>query len=736
MLLRELRGEIRVQELKMASEILLDEERCSKIFDRLITETFKSDEDGFEQLKKFLTTHGYRNDINRFLYKVKEYILKYGIEKLFEDYLSLNYIKEKVYNPIIRKEYNLKNAKYDINEVINEFSERFSLYSKSKYDLNSSFNPIGFIRQSFVFFIQSRRQDLGKLINEKGLLTRGGDGEIGLEIMSEMSVIETQATFDFKKDIKQIYESSKLLFSANSRTDGTVYMDLVSNYKIYKVTSKLDTLKDRIQNKFNPTTHTKQAERFLYENEFFIPIKVSRPESLYETEYRIGTYRIRNEISIELYKQIDSILTPELIRNIYETIWIIDGGSRSSKNKGSLFSLKEGDKAIYDKENRNKFMVLLDGLVSLRNLISYCNSKKINIFDIPTDIFRTNIYIDRFISLDDCLECYDITSALIKGASQEYSRQLYSNDEIYESIKSKPEFSFLSISQVVKNQLNNIATVSTVDMSKFFLWAYEEHQRVLSTFKMILKVCDREGVGTEVCDNQIQINEQFKSMCEKLVPEKYREKFLLYSFDEQLFSSYIRFASLRLNILKALCDLRIKTGANDRYELIQNLGGDSSSRAITKLPTELSSIQDLQFFNKVSDEFRLGSAVYDQAALNRQLKEFYSLVYDECKIGIDFVNKKIDSLVKDFSKNGIETELSSNLSPRVINASAVVYYSKELRNSNSSFTNYKSQCEEVHGYLFYGGKPVLIQSFYVHEYGYLVDNDGNIVSELGDNIKF
>ena len=740
MLLGEMNSRIEPNFIKHVAEIYLSKEKEDALSAKLSTRCFK--QDGYVELVKFLQEQKYRKDINVLISKVRDYILNNGVGNVFRDYCFIPRVQKALLD-----EMKVDKKNFDITKILNDFGEFFNYQSKHNYDVSGG-DCVGYLRHSFSLFLLSFSTDVYEEVNKRGTLIKGEEGDISLDELLAVSYDSSDSKFSFRRDIRNIHEASKYLFASSARTYSSLYMDIVTNYKIYKINEGIDELAKSVIRRFHPKQKKVNYTRLLVNGTYFPSVIVEKPLELIATDYRINTYEVRNDMCILFYKELGQTLNYEIVRDLYNQFYLLDHRALASKNIGNLFShtgLEQNSK-----ENKDIFTAILYGMLSMRELMRYCEERNIDMLSIPTDVFRTNKYYKRFDSLEDCLMCYNQTSKLIREAKIDVYSDLMDGDTLYDNLRARSNFNFLSLKHMIDSvtldetpaqQIKRYLYECTALLRQALLSHKELEEYMRSKYSS-----DPDAPFNEVIDNTL--NEWFfnystnpdMGLLKKLIqctsPE-YKKK-VFSSLDEVDYPMGIyRYLQLKINVLLHLMTVFSKfdkTGRDNEvteYDLIMLLGEET----ICPLPDTIESEEDLVYIRNdrgikmdlLVEEFQFG--------IRAEIASSYGLVIDEYSKYVQYANKLVNNKIASFDKVGVSTVYNVRLDENLRNASTVIYASKPTI-MNPVLNQLKLICKCRYGYLYKGNTPYMSQGCLLHEKGWLVAPTGTVVRHIDDDFKF
>lgn len=728
MLLKELNSKIHPNMIKHVAEILLDSDGDSQYYEYLDTKSFSKD--GFSELRNALSQTTYTKDVESLIDRIRIYILKNGVETILKDFCRISKMKN-----ILKSKIKYKTSMEDFNKILVDFLKTFGMGSQHQYSFDSG-SCAGWIINSFGYYVISEESSkfIASIVNERGSLVNGAEGEMSLNNYLEVSFKEKHSTFSFREDVYNIFRASELLFSTNRRTKGSLSTDIVTNYKVYKINLGLDDLCNSIETVYCPRGGKMNKERFLSDNIYFTKINIDRPLMIEGSDYRRATYKVRNCITDELYKFIGKRLRAEDVEALYSRVLDIDQFGVTSNNIGVILNHKVDDP--YDlSDNKEKFMILINGLLSLNQLIKYCDDSDLDLFSIPESIFRTDNYYKRFNSMEDCLKCFKFTSKLIEEETKNICIELESNDSFFDSLAKKAKYNFLTIKEIIESY--NSEEKREVRIGEFYSRVCRDYDKEIHLMVDLIKyVSSTYKTFGEACfhTDDIELIKKLK-LClthEHLIKicEPIHSKL-------EFVDTVARYVILRVTILKKLKLMLDSFIGDTEFDKIQKIDKEEIS-TISETIESLEDLSNLRIdsslinnLGNIDDTDELDDGTISVMSLS------YKLLYNEYEDVIKFCNLKFNEYVRKYERDGIEVGLAYMLSEKLIMASGSIYMSREVI-QNASFNNFKQMpfCRIKQGYVFNRNMPLIHQGCYVHENGWLVRQDGEIINQLEERDRF
>lgn len=708
--------------IRIVGEIQLDRMGFTKESRELHNDKYTFTKDGFTELKAFLVDNNIENT-DRIIDGVKRYLLT-NYNNVYRDYISLDKISNLLKNSI-----DTNNSVFDFNKILIEFIQYFEKSCMHNYYFDDSLQ--GYIYNAFTMFKNGNSKFIYSVINERGLLVDTGDDTIGLEEQLEVSFGETRydSDFDFQDCISRIHIASQLMFSGDKKTGSNVWGDIVDVYKIYTSEGKVPALEDNIQNVFYPKKHKVKAGKILFENEYFPYTVIPTPVDTDARDYRINTFRTRKSMLSFAYKYIDTHLSADEVYDIYSEFITKHMSLGNTKNESRLF--RDSSSLASDRQNMDLFMKILSGVSAISDLKSYCRTIGISIFDIPSDIFRDSKYYKRFTKLEDCLKYYKYTSELINNESEVCAGTM-SNDSVYEHLREKNNYNFLSVKHLIdgvlnpKNKITDEVKLTNLgaklnDRKAKYNTAYNTLLNTgfynyltgegINDYYELIKSRNREGIASKINEAKTLFSYFRRDGSGIEIPFDYnKNNQVLFEFIK--LARYFDIYNLLLSrIIENMSILNLSD-----FEILHYL----SSEDLRPIPAYIEDDKSITLLcsSKVKHtHYGLKSIVtYEDIT---EYNELYQMCYGIFKEAIEFINGKIEDKIKNFAKNNISirsTVVDINLQSVCI----LIYNYPD--NCTKNLNNFKSMCNITEeGILMKDGKIYRTEAgFYVHEKGYLI----------------
>lgn len=719
MLLRDLNRDLNPNIVKAIAEIYLDLEGNSSPHSRQLSVDLGNNinfgDDGFACLVQYLVSNKYTGNIESLLYKIKTYLVVHGIPSICRDYVHIN----KQYNILrskVNSKVNVKHNDYDFDRILDLFIEFFNSNCLDAYDWDTA-GFGAFITNAFnKMFLSKYFTEVCAIVNERSTSIEVDGSTLDLEDKLVIENTTSFSSFNFRRDVKYIHEASKLLFPINPKNPNELYSDLMAAYKYYTTEKKKPDLAKHISNVFCPGATYYKSSNFLASSGYFTSILTEGPNDQ-TIEYRRFTFIHRLQMTEKLFDFMNSEMTGESIKNLYEYLVNLDISIADNKNKSKLFSVSDINSSFDCSVNKSRFDVLLSGIIGFKSLLEYCVEKGISIYSIPRDVFSTPHYYKRFVDLKQCLSCYDVTSSLINNAKSSKITSLLTNDETYDDLIAKSDFNFLAIQSCLSNDCQGSNKINPSN----FLPVIEEilndfaslYQRYLSYIKdtysddydkasYMLSLPEDNGRDTELYNLVTEITGNHLGEFDKVV------------VNNDLPLAVCRYGWLKVFTLDRLYNNLVHLNSNSRFDILLGL----SENKLLPLPTSIDTLDDLQIVN--SNIPLHVDGVVTSSILN-QFRTLYSVIQRELSGVVSDVNNLIEEKERELKSIGIKPTDTITISEDLQRASSFLYDSA-IRHPNQSLEMMLTldRVKLEHGFVTYRSKLYYYKGYLVHEYGFLI----------------
>lgn len=738
--------------IKIVTEIFLDAEfpKGMKSFSDV---SIDDEADAFKVIRIELDKIGYDRDVDKLFKKVRTYISK-GLGNLYWDYFNTDYVKNFLFESLIksRSANGIDNTSVDSVqklEIVRGFYEFFMASSKDKFAISSG-TLAAYVNSCFQFYLKGGVKAHPELKSVFGTQINY-DGEI-LDLAQQLHIeekVEDDSEFDFKTDVKKIYEASNVLFKNKGDSSASLYSDIFSCYVKWSSKSDDKMLAEMLGLTFCPDNVNYEKSKFLVNPVYFIPIIDSRNSSC--TEYQAKTLEAREEVLYEWFKRYSDSISVESVFEFLDYLFKKECSIRGNKNVSNIFSsIGDGngtvgangvevnlDLAI--KINQEGVINILDGMFSLYRLIGYCSSRGINLSSIPYEIFRKVKYANRFDNLEDCSYCFPKTKALIdneKYRSAERINSLYDNDSTYQQVIVSPKFAgcnFLSAVPEITRQEEQQKRLKELQMT--YAKLADQCRKSVLSFKKLEKIiigasqqkpineCFEIFNDSILKGNQNVIN-TIKEIIIDCVSNDYLEdvdEIIFTVFDEgypyhDFFERAIWYLYMRLNLLGNLKS-KIELMLNDNLVNVLNA---AKTGVLKNIKDNVSNVNDLESY--LSSSYLTINPDITDTKLEYAIGicgVFYSSLVNEFEDLVDSANSFVNEKKKYLKSLHVDYDYGVYINEELQQISLTLWQRGE-KHSSDTLNNLLIGANVEGGYLYKYGKPILLDGGYVHEFGFRV----------------
>lgn len=632
----------------------------------------------------------------------------------------INILGEFIYSAKVRKEiekhvnsFNNNKNKYDLTAILNSF-KKFTL-DNSTVNFNwDEANLVSYLSKSYLsFFSQDSRfsRIITSTLNNIGTVVHGEEGEMSLVDKVEIPVDEVKYySIDFSNVVKDISVASSNLFKVGS----DVIYDLFSYY----------VKREREESK-------KSIERLMMDclgSKELMP-SITKSDACFGSQYQINTVASREVIVDKILDTLDSGLTYDDVNVLYQEVKAIDASSLNNVNVSNLFSYpKEKDSSIkvskIEKRNKEIFLSILKGIVSLKEFLKYLKVNKINFSD--TDLFRDENNYKKFATLESYISYKEISKELsIEAKNEEILLPYYKNDDLHDRLSLR--YNLSSLSSIYNEQISKI--YSEPLPTKSYINRLNDlgmlNLMMMKDLEMYIKAIEGEGEDRidanqpecfdVIAEDRPDIIETFKAFFD--VEDCHIRKLGTIILEEKNIYNVLRFFNFSLVVfdhLKTLLEFSLMT----EQELILNL-----EDLKLDFPKEITSIDDLS--KLYSENFKLEFYGISQSnSAGPYIAKFYSSLFtvlkNEISDIVEFTYSWSLKLKGRLDSYGIVANKS-------LKFNSVTLRSKlnTIRNSppimTSGLQKLITKCSVRNGLLSQKGYPIVYEGFLVHEKGYLLE---------------
>lgn len=712
--------------IKHSAELLGEQLLPPSVIKQLTEVNFKGQGNGIKCLESFLSGKVNDSIIRELILKVNNYIYSLDcVERIISDYADTSRVRTAMKKKLNR-ENNNKNYTYDFEAILNDFKSKVMTHY-SAYDFNSNGLFKSLIYSFNNFYCKSYYKFIYSVFNEKGSLVNTEEGSVLLESLASIEADDlTKHSIDFATEVKNIYEASKDLFNIS----GEIHYDLFSYHLANELQKLEETLMDLVRNSFN--------------NESFGPRIVSNSRSFGNVPYRVKTLKKRIEL-LDLFRiNHDNGMDISALQSLFERV-VKSDSLITDANIGKLFEHKEVASSANStnkikKTKYKKFLDILQGVVSLDNLVTYLHNTGLRLYEDDCIIFRDSAYYKRFNSIEDYLLIKDVTNALIDESKSLDGNGNYvsdfdgipfmTNDECFDYLLGGTSCNFASLRDYVNNGLKqemnkfDFASIKTnlVDMFNIFYDCFTQFDQAFNYMSSTLGSVDLAPSGDDqasvtmrkqIFDGVVSAipngNQVVEQMLFMFTP-KLKEQALLQS-DITLLLRYLNFY---VNVLYHYIMILDKSNSPLEYSLL------TLDRDTMYIPNTVQNLEDVSKFKTyVPMKFYLtGNRNANDVSLRKQ----YYLFYDDLKRGLGNVFSYLQDWKKSIETKALELDVTFSkevLSKRLKELSILINGKED--NSTDSLKLFISNYQIVGGFLYINGAIYKHKKGYIHERGYFVD---------------
>lgn len=606
--------------------------------------------------------------------------------------------------------YNNNKNSYDLNAILNNFKEFILRYSITSYDLNSD-NLKAFLCNAYGRFYskdEKYRKDILDVLNAKGSVVDGEEGSMSLSDKIGFSdESKNNYQIDFPSIVKDITIASDVLFNISNE----VVYDLFSFYKEETSKSSYNKIRDLFLDNLGSTE--------------LLPI-IFEKKTTFSTKYTENTVSQRYLMLKRVSNLVDNGLFSDNVESLFQELKSIDMKTIGSANVSTLFKYPKANSSIsrceaIETSNRELFLKILKGVVSLKEFVKYLKLNKIEFSD--GNLFRNKNNYRRFSTLESYISLNKISESLLEESrSSDIELPYYENYKLYDVLSQRYNLSSLSsiynehLSKMYSEQdvtseyLETLYSLISISMnSKARLEEEIENLRLIG-----------EDPASEVSFEYI--TENFKEVIEDFSfyfaggpsSEDFKEALL----NTKNIYNILRLFDFSLVVFDHLaCLIELTTLSNDKLFFTDKLEYLDFPREITCVD-DLAKIKSdrfkLSFYREESPEF-----VDDYISVSK----LYCALFEVISVYIMDIVNYADSWVYKFKEvlrsYGISIVKSLEFSNIKLRSKLVSIESLE-ENLTSNFIDFVYRFKEVNGLLFDNGLPIVYEGYLVHSKGYLL----------------
>lgn len=745
---------------KVIMEIVLDRAGLLKEYKDFITVSSSSIPQNGSILKSLISYMGSRYELSDLkLNELKnifiDFMLTSNRRELIYEYSKITEVRDYIVHKL--KSHNIKFNMEDVDIVHKSFIETTRKYYSNDYQFSSEM-PLAYLRHCYKdFFVPNQGKELLREINKVGTSISVSDGEVSLTDKEEIVFEEVKEFTDFIRVAKNINEVSEDLYDHRRE----VYYDIFSRYKFNRLREIVSDLNSKFKKAF------KDGSSFAK----IIPIDINY-QADEQDDYRRDKMLAREKFLRVLDDTLKYSITPDRLKDMFKLAIEADSTNKSTKNAKRFFSSEESTvRSRKNKSNPKKFLDLVYAFTSLSELIKYSSSNNVNMFDIPSTIFRHEKYLKRFKSLTEYIELHDSVVEMVEtGYTPIYN--LPSNDDMYDQLITNKlnkisSIRYVSIKSVLDNDTpdeeNVLAEYPSANMFA------EEYKLAIANYKMAMefkvskidKLIELLGAQGRVYFDK---NTGQWLRVEEILPEQLI-KLLLPVFINN--ANYVHDTNKYL--FKTVPDL-IKADSNFLFDVVRynSLRISISSLVVrlidslSKIKNELDFIEFLSFWdyyielkpsiNSVYDlkkflgDFQVNLCLTEGEYIESIQSKYLEMFRDVFSVYADFFNK-----LREY-KHNTQEKLDNNFikSPKGLGIyeEALTSYSSQIYmlnkvNSTEKFSRVLMLATiDPAGYLFFRGRPITTMKLnklaFLHSKGWWVipDDPYEPIKEIKDNENF
>lgn len=740
--------------IKNIAEIILDGERFDRAAENLSNISFSRESNGYLQLSNYINNYNFKRkdspiDLDKLIESIKVYIAKTGLNNFHKDY-CMTYRLKRIFTSrvqeVVGKNTDIRGI--DIDGIILSFHDWFIRYSLKSYSEDTGTLSSYLVNTFKNYYLKKKSGDIFKEINNvNGSIVKSLEGEdldLGdLVISYESESVVEDLSFDFRADVGKIYEVSRILFSNKANSGSEFLSDLVACYKRYRIDKCKSKISKSVATMFCPDKTNSETEKFLTNNDYFIPIRVVASSAL-TTDYASAKFSKRYKM-LECFFVNEGTSNIRSINKLYDRVY--DKGNDSNKNTGNpVFTGSE-------LENRELFMKLFEGYRSVIRLENYCRKHKIDMFSIHSDVFRTDKYIKRFDNLIICLKCFSRTRSLINLETDNDSTGVHDNDAVYEYLlhsNTIGSFNFASINEKLSKSKKQVAEFDI--LNRYYQEIRNECVRcgitgqptILDKLKSLVAMAivnsGEATLNSEILKSltEMQYSEADENVSNFLNVINDNLKPMLYHVtdvetpdfvdvmnilqkDRPKFDyvSMFRYLNIRMSVLERLDFLLTALVESDNLRIINDLS-ESRSSIFKVIPKAISSKSDLlNFDSRIEPYFESSGNLNELRETSMWYNQVVQCEYEEV---VNFVNKMIEDKLAYLTGLGIDVEGRTEISKNLLRVSNYISIEKADNIVGPKFQHMREVLKYPDGYFLKDGSPVTIcdGKYIIHVKGYIV----------------
>jgi hypothetical protein len=391
-------------------------------------------ESTFDQIREYVKYLRSEDDfISWFNKQLTMTMTTYNDFNLPYEYSKVKYVEKQLRAKLerdIRKYISNKRADFsdaDWSVIMHDFSTNFLEKYSDDWSYDASTNGIvPFIVKAFSFYMKSKSSFLTKIINTTGVNTNLDNSDFSRADYTTVEVTYFEDLVGFDKLAFDIYQVSNFMYRHNQR----VFYDLFSRYKFKLAQRKFDEILAIYNNAFE------YAGVYRKPSLVDINFQVSNGISMNTEKYAYTKAKDRDKILSLLDPLLRDEIGPQdlpvVIDNMMEQNKQIYIDSRGGDQRPVFSYLDYNPKDGLNNDTRIKLLIV--GMSSLRDLLKYLEKMNINVFRVPSDVFKDVLLTRRHKTFREYQELYTTIKELRSAEDENYQHELMTNDQFYDDI--------------------------------------------------------------------------------------------------------------------------------------------------------------------------------------------------------------------------------------------------------------------------------------------------------------
>lgn len=359
--------------------------------------------DNMDIIVKFISWLLGTKDENEIRYKLTSSLVWYNEDKLPTYYLGVREVRDHLKRPLRKMLTSKRISSNKLNdsvyeELLDNFKERVESFSSNgKYDPVGEGNLVGFLVHTMTqFWGPSCKDDIKAIINSRGMFEELPNQDFSDADLHKVDIKAKEDLVEFQEIYETIYKCSKEIYTHS----GFMIYDLFSRIKAKRGKEVVDNINRHFRN----SKHSSSL-RFTFIDKNAVQTDKVEIRNKYVNRDEILSYVDR--------LLIDSCSQGTLVEIIDNVIAVAgDQLKRKKKDGFSIFSTNE-------KRNLDKVHLIISATTKLRKLLTHLSNQNIDIFSIPSDIFRDKFQNKNIRTLKGYLEGYDLRLELMEEDSED-----------------------------------------------------------------------------------------------------------------------------------------------------------------------------------------------------------------------------------------------------------------------------------------------------------------------------